>query len=1727
MSTNNKISNLVSSQMPFFVRNDHEKFVSFVEAYYEFLEQNNNLVDRAQALKTGFDVDESIDLFTEHLNAVFLKLIPDNIAADKALLLKNVKDFYRARGTEKSIEFLLRVLFGSDTQDATFYYPKRDILRASDGKWFIEKSLKFFDSKINGVANTDFTALQNFEGKKITGNTSNATAFVEKIETYYDGVVLIRELKLSNQYKDFSSGETIFTTFEENGETIPISANIYGGIINSVYIQKPGTGYVAGTQVPIESNTGSGAIVQIDEVSAGNIKSIFVVSGGAGFRNNDFLLFTTSGTGSGANANVSVVLDNNSVHPNSYNIVYSTIDLVANVNIGNSLYPALNTAQTDPANAAISQSMSYFIYGNTGPIVTITVLNSGNNYSLTPNVSVVANTRIKELGILGRMNVVNAGTGYSNSDTIEFINVFGGYGTGAAGNVVVDANGSILRVGFTTVPGFLPGGSGYDQNYLPIANVVTSTGSNANVVVTSTLGHGEILQATSEVLGAIRKLSIVSGGTGYDTIPTLNLTSFGDGTAQANATIVTGVYTYPGRYLNDDGHLSGYNFLEDRDYYQNFSYVVRTNQSIEKYRKYLKDLIHPAGMKLFGEHLKVDQGETSNQRFQSTTTIDNIFVLASYKSLANTDANTTTIEVTTTRDITGITNAYVEFIGNERIRSNLTLLVDSLTTGLLSTTGNLVSKESVANTSNLEARVAVGNNETRIELVTFTPINNTSNLEIRTSKGIPTNVASFVQYQSVANTSNLEVKIGSGASVDTIQLVKYTPVAQTSNIEVRTGAGVNTNTASLVVYTLLNTLSNVRVNTAVGSSTNTATLVKIVVDAESTTNLRANSTVSVGNTINLIKFENDQAVSNLGVNTVSVVEGDATNVINLIKYIDVSNTSNIVIGTHAAIYSTNTASLYRVVSIANTSNLEVRTGYGDANNVTREIRFVQYTPINKSANIEVRTINAPTKTLSIVAYTPVNNTSNLKANTGIGATTNSVILNRNLIVSNVFFTTDYVIQIGASEHTITSSNPNAKSFLVTPAITGNLKLQTVKVISLTKDAWISNSNVFFTNGYTLNIAGANTVNVISSNPNSNVFTVDANIASNLTNGTVIVESYYKPETLAKSNVAFDTNYTINIGSQNTVTISFASQDSNIAYLTHGIPGNLSNSSIVVVSQYADEWAGNSNVYFSNGYSLNIGSNSYVISNVSNTSNVITFTFDLPGSIVGNTIFVESYYRKEIANNSNVAIGVGYRLNINGSTYIVTAANNQYSNVTISPPLPGGITANSLTINTWYKDQWVANSNVAIGYDYRLNIAGNTHTVTGISSNSSTITVTPAIQANLFNSAIVIEPYYRNEWIANANLTIGTNYTINVGGQNTVTIITSTPNTSIIDVSPALPGGVVANTLTVVSFYKNLTASQSNVAFGLGYILNVGGSNTVTVTGFSSSSNTINVTPALNGNIANGTLTVDAFYKPQTLNTSNVFFGDGYTLNINSIEVTILSSNQSSNVLTVTPGLAGNVANANVFVRSFFKDTWLGNSNVAISNNYIITVGGTDVEILESSATSNRAVMRTNLPSGLTNGTIVVKSIYSNQWAGNSNVAIGNNYVLNINNQSVLVTKSASDSNVLSIAPGITGNLANAKIVVEAYYRNQWLQNSNTYITTGDTLIVGNTNTVIGVSAANSSKITFGMGLAGNTINANVTVVRPIELSNGFFTVTANGSNAYIYVEAGKKVNANGSVYTSI
>ena len=148
------------------------------------------------------------------------------------------------------------------------------------------------------------------------------------------------------------------------------------------------------------------------------------------------------------------------------------------------------------------------------------------------------------------------------------------------------------------------GGELYEQHLLPTITVTTATGNNAILISEAIYGDGESLLADAEFdPGQIRSILLTNPGSQYETVPTINLTGLGNGLANAVATLLSSQFTYEGKFITTDGLLSSDRRIQDRDYYQNYSYVIQSQTDFNKYSQVLKDLIHPSGTRMFAEYM--------------------------------------------------------------------------------------------------------------------------------------------------------------------------------------------------------------------------------------------------------------------------------------------------------------------------------------------------------------------------------------------------------------------------------------------------------------------------------------------------------------------------------------------------------------------------------------------------------------------------------------------------------------------------------------------------------------------------------------------------------------------------------------------------------------------------------------------------------------------------------------------------------------------------------------------------------------------------------------------------------------------------------------------------------------------------------------------------------------------------------------------------------------------
>jgi hypothetical protein len=525
LQSNQKTSLLVPYELPKFISEDpnYANFVLFIQAYYEWMEQQNNTLDYSKNLLNYMDVDTTTDEFLQYYVNDFLSYFPQEILADKSKAIKIAKELYQSKGTPASYKFLFRVLYNSDVE---FLYTKDVILKASAGKWYVARSLKL------ATGDNNFLNIQNL---RLFGNISKSIATVEN--AIYDG--LKTEVFISNISRLFQSGETVTVVDSNNqpvyflnGEIVPIGtvgsetlSALIVGQISQVKIDPNNRGLAYNTNDPVvvygglNANTVGpvGATVKVGAVTSGSVQRIVVVSEGFGYTAsiansqvggaNTVIQFSNI-VGTSPKAPIAIVgslnpvgianvtfIPTDSIQLKQYhylgNIAGSSGANTYNPTTGLWTQQAYQFANLSSANANTSLANAFsFTAFSTFPLSSVIVQNQGGGITSPPTVEAISEyttdvysqTKIANLGILAPIQIIKPGSGYANNDQIA---ILGGSGYGAFANVTVNSTGSIISAGYVSnsTNRMSLGGMGY-FNGLP--RVVVQRTANGNVTVSTT-----------------------------------------------------------------------------------------------------------------------------------------------------------------------------------------------------------------------------------------------------------------------------------------------------------------------------------------------------------------------------------------------------------------------------------------------------------------------------------------------------------------------------------------------------------------------------------------------------------------------------------------------------------------------------------------------------------------------------------------------------------------------------------------------------------------------------------------------------------------------------------------------------------------------------------------------------------------------------------------------------------------------------------------------------------------------------------------------------------------------------------------------------------------------------------------------------------------------------------------------------------------------------------------
>jgi hypothetical protein len=584
-------SPIIAHRLPEFVQTDHPTMVAFVQAYYEWLDQqaDQGYVRTPAALDGLADVDKTIEEFVAAFKKEYLLGFPEEFAVnaegnsvDARQLIKNIKEFYRNKGTEKTYEFLFRVLYDAAVE---FYYPSRDILRLSDGKWIQKYSIRCS----NDLGSKIFEARGKTVVQRSTDGSVIASGRVIDVSTYQIGSRQVAELYLTNINGRFQANIGILNNyagieFEDNSGVLRQETRIYP-VVSTVSVSSQGSNYRKGDRIffqpsitPYKQNLlkWSNAIADASKAwvhsgtSTSQLNSIIAPDGS----NTATKLISSGSAGSNycyQNPNIAL---NGSSKTITYSVYIKAVD-ASNCDVAlwlqtvvggdpgwrGSYYSFKAQVGSTPAKLNGNSTLNYQVGGtstatHTGHSYTIT--NVGNGWARVSMTLTINNAPANSYCLYGL---------FPYSGTNSSIYVWG------------------AQVSEGAITPYLK-----TEGIAPLSVAATNdTGQGAIATIIDVDGNGGIL-----------KTRIDNFGIGYEISP---LTTFDSafGSGGAVSTTLGTLCTYPGYYSNNDGRLSTNKVMQDNHYYQNFSYVLLTEVVIDRYKDILRRLIHPAGMGMFGK----------------------------------------------------------------------------------------------------------------------------------------------------------------------------------------------------------------------------------------------------------------------------------------------------------------------------------------------------------------------------------------------------------------------------------------------------------------------------------------------------------------------------------------------------------------------------------------------------------------------------------------------------------------------------------------------------------------------------------------------------------------------------------------------------------------------------------------------------------------------------------------------------------------------------------------------------------------------------------------------------------------------------------------------------------------------------------------------------------------------------------------------------------------------
>ena len=652
---NEKISSLISSQLPDFVVDDHPQFVQFLKTYFQFMES-------AMLQVTSIESTDGVALESE-------TGLQDNLLLDGS---KITSERTQSDAGDKIIyedttygSFTVGETITGLTSKATAKVIAEDL---ANGKIFITAQDRFFlneiitgnDSGAQAVINNyrpnpvnNVQQLTNFrDPDKVISNflTNFRDEFLKTIpETLANGIdkrSLIKNIKSLYRMKGTQKGHELFfrilfnqvsETFYPRQQMLRVSDGQWDTqkVLRAIASTGNTTNLVGRTITG--KTTAATAVIE-------SIKKFII----ANREVSEFILNINSMTGT---FQIGEEITGTASDTDDF-FIKATVTGIPGaktiINDGN-LYSTGDFLEVTGGGTGADISISDI---GSGPVSEIVVDNPGSGYSVGDKL-VFDNSGTEGVNAEGFISVVNGGISGESGTNAEHIVMEDETGRGDQyfGNKIVMESATNSDLNDITDIFLINKGSGYTT--LPKVTI-TSSGTNANILAhgtdigrviglkTNELGEGYQNSPTPTIKfrncllltnksgnfnandtitggtsGAVGKLASYDADTSllkvkdlnknFDLNETITSTSSGSATITrldvASATIdVVSVADTDGKFLNEDGYVSEQTMkVQDSLYYQDFSYVLKVGQSINDWRDSFKKTMHTAGFYFTGQ----------------------------------------------------------------------------------------------------------------------------------------------------------------------------------------------------------------------------------------------------------------------------------------------------------------------------------------------------------------------------------------------------------------------------------------------------------------------------------------------------------------------------------------------------------------------------------------------------------------------------------------------------------------------------------------------------------------------------------------------------------------------------------------------------------------------------------------------------------------------------------------------------------------------------------------------------------------------------------------------------------------------------------------------------------------------------------------------------------------------------------------------------------------------